>query len=64
MVAAVAGPEPQIAPKAAQAPTVAIARPPRREDIQQFAAAKRRPLMPVWNATWPMKTKSGMTVRL
>ena len=64
IVAAVAGPDPQIAPNAAHAPTVAIASPPRIADIQQCAAAKSRWLMPVWKATCPMKTKSGITVRL
>ena len=64
MVAAVAGPEPQIAPNAAHAPTVAMASPPRKPDSQLFAAANSRLLIPVWNATCPMNTKSGITVRL
>lgn len=34
IVAAVAGPDPQIAPKAVQAPTVAMARPPGRAPSQ------------------------------
>ena len=63
MVAAVAGPLPQMAPKAAQAPTVAIARPPRSQPSQALAAAKSFLEMPVWKATCPMKTKRGMTVR-
>jgi hypothetical protein len=47
IVAAVAGPEPQMAPKAAHAPTVAIARPPRKPESQLFAAANRRRLIPL-----------------
>ncbi|OQC22622.1 MAG: hypothetical protein BWX71_02353 [Deltaproteobacteria bacterium ADurb.Bin072] len=29
-----------------------------------YAVSKSLVLMPEWNATWPMSTKSGITVRL
>ena len=51
-----------MAPKAVQAPTVAIASPPRSQPNQQCAAANSFRLTPVWNATCPMNTNSGITV--
>jgi len=52
-----------MAPNAVQAPTVAIASPPRSQPNQFWAAANSLRLMPAWNATWPMNTNSGITVR-
>jgi len=46
MVAAVASDEPQIAPKPAQAPTAAMATPPRRWPRKPSAALKSAWLMP------------------
>ena len=63
IVAAVATDEPQIAPKAAQASTALMARPPLNRPMT--AAAKRNSalLMPPWVAKCPIRMNSGITER-
>jgi hypothetical protein len=60
-VAAVAIDEPQMAPNAAQAPTVALASAPRKPEKTAFAASKSSRDMPAREATAPMRMKSGTT---
>ena len=61
MVAAVARDEPQIAPKPAQAPTPAMAMPPRKWPIQTLAALNSARLIPALVANWPISRNSGIT---
>ena len=63
MVAAVAAVEPQMAEKAAQAATVAMARPPRRLPSHLFAKSNRSDDMPDIYANCPINTNSGMTAK-
>ena len=60
-VAAVAIDEPQIAPNAAQAPTVALASAPRKPEKSAFAASNSSRDMPARAATAPIRMKSGTT---
>ena len=62
MVAVVAFVEPHIAPKAAQAATVAQARPPGRRPIHLLAALYRFSLIPEAKAKLPIIINSGTTV--
>lgn len=64
MVAAVARDEPQMAPKIAQAPTEAMARPPRNRPNNPFIAPNRLDDRPACEENTPMATNSGMTERL
>ena len=61
MVAAVAIEDPQMAPKPAQAHTVAIASPPRRWPMQVFAARNSSCDIPARVTRLPMSMKSGTT---
>ena len=61
-VAAVARLEPQIAAKAAQAPIVAIASPPRQCPIQECTASYKSLLNPLKKANEPMRIKRGTTL--
>ena len=61
MVAVVATDEPQIAPKAVQAPIAAIATPPRRLPITASAALNRSCDRPARSARAPIRMNSGMT---
>ena len=61
MVEAVASDDPQIAPNPAQAPTVAIANPPRRPANNALAAANSSCAIEVRAATTPMSRNSGTT---
>jgi hypothetical protein len=63
MVAAVATEEPQIAPKAAQASTAAIARPPRKRDMTALANSNSDLEMPPCVAKCPIRMNSGITDR-
>ena len=53
--------EPDAAPNAAEAITVAIASPPRRLPIQTYAARKRSVVMAATVAKEPIRMKSGIT---
>ncbi len=64
MVAAVAIEEPQMAPKPAQAHTVAMASPPRRWPMHLWAARNSSCDMPARVTRLPMRMKSGMTERV
>jgi len=59
MVAAVASEEPQIEPKPAQAPTLAMATPPLRWPSQLSAALKSAWLIPPRVAKCPMRRNIG-----
>ena len=61
MVAAVAIEEPQMAPKPAQAQTVAIARPPRKWPMQVLAARNSSRDIPARVTRLPIRMKSGTT---
>ena len=61
MVAAVASDEPQIAPNAAQAPTAAIASPPRKCPTKALTARNRLVDSPACAANTPMAMNSGTT---
>jgi hypothetical protein len=63
MVAAVATEEPQIAPKAAQVSTAAIASPPLKRAIAAAATSNSALLMPPWVAKLPIRMNSGITLR-
>ena len=63
MVAAVATDDPQIAPKAAEARTAAIARPPLKRPMMPAVKANSARLMPPWVANCPIRMNSGMTDR-
>jgi hypothetical protein len=63
MVAAVATEEPQIAPKAAQASTEAIARPPRNGRSTAPRRSNSARLMPPCVAKLPISRNSGITLR-
>src|SRR5258708_38420818 len=60
-VAAVAIDEPQIAPKAAQAPMVALASAPRMPENTAFDASNSSRAMLAREATAPIRMKSGIT---
>ena len=62
-IAAVATDEPQIAPKAAEAKTDAIASPPLKPPITAAAKRNSARLMPPCVAKWPIKINSGITDR-
>jgi hypothetical protein len=62
-VAAVASEEPQIAPKPAQAPTAAIATPPRQWPMKALTKRNSARDRPPWVANWPISRNSGMTTR-
>ena len=61
MVAAVASDEPQIVPKAAQAPTAAIAMPPLWWPSSALAPPNSRADNPDPEATLPINRNSGIT---
>ena len=61
MVAAVTIDDPHTAPKQEDAAMVAIARPPRTPDSSNRAALNRSAESPVFDATSPSSTNSGMT---
>ena len=61
MVPAVARDEPQIAPKAPQPPTAAMATPPRRWPRNTFAAENSERLSPERDANSPMSRNIGIT---
>ena len=61
MVAAVAIEEPQMAPKPAQAHTVAMARPPRKCPMQVYAARNSCCDMPARVTKLPIRMNSGTT---
>ena len=63
IVAAVAGAEPQMAEKPALVATAAAQSPPFVRPRNRSHASNRPWLMPEWWANWPMRTKSGMTLR-
>jgi hypothetical protein len=63
MVAAVATLEPQMAPKAAQASTEAIARPPLKRAITAAANSNSARLKPPCVAKLPIRMNSGITLR-
>jgi hypothetical protein len=63
IVAAVATDEPQIAPKAPEASTAAIARPPRKRAITELANSNSDFEMPPCEAKLPIRMKSGITDR-
>ena len=61
MVAAVARDEPQMAPKPAQAPTAAMAMPPRQCPIMALPALNSALDRPPWVANCPISRNSGTT---
>ncbi len=63
IVAAVASELPQIAPNPAQAPTAAIATPPRQWPISEFAASNSDLDSPPRLANWPISRNIGITDR-
>jgi len=63
-VAAVAFVEPDIAEKPAQAPIVAMARPPLKLPINTYTESYNLLLIPEWKAICPINTNSGITVKL
>ena len=63
IVAAVATEEPQIAPKAAQAMTAAMASPPLKRDMMELATSNSALEMPPWVAKFPIRMNRGMTDR-
>ena len=63
MVAAVAMLSPQTAPKAAQVPTVAMARPPLKCPTHLLKVPKAFPVIPARPAMMPIRTKRGITTR-
>ena len=63
IVAAVASELPQIAPKPAQAPTAAMATPPRQWPITAFAALNSDCDSPPRLANWPISRNIGITDR-
>ena len=62
IVAAVAVLEPHTAANPAQAPTVAMASPPRKCPSHLWAESYRRWLMPEAKANCPIRIKRGMTL--
>ncbi len=63
MVAAVASDEPQMAPKPAQAPTAAMATPPRQWPMKAATKRNKARDSPPWVANCPISRNSGMTMR-
>ena len=61
IVPAVASEEPQMAPKAPQPPTAAMATPPRRWPRKTFAAENNERLSPDREANSPMSRNMGIT---
>jgi hypothetical protein len=64
IVAAVALVDPDIAENPAQAPMVAIARPPLKLPINTYTESYNLLLIPEWKAICPINTKRGITVKL
>ena len=61
MVATIATEEPEIAPRAAQAPTVAVASVPRRPLNMMLIERNSSRAMPEWAAITPISTNNGTT---